>query len=698
MDINRLMTDAVEAHHNGRHAEARAVYDRILADMPDQPDALHYRGLLRHQTGDTQGALSDLAAAVQGRGNDPGIRFNYAEVLREAGDAAAALEHYRKVISAAPGDADARFGLANAAFDLGHFRDAAEAYRAAIRLNPNDPEFHNNLGNALAQLGFVEEATEAYRQAVRLAPDYIEATTNLADILGLGGHGGEAREVWAELDQRLARARREDTEARIARARARVSLGDSAAAVRLLETAAAAGAPATRAEMEQIGWTWAQMQRWRAALEAFQAAADAGTPDPALECQIGNALIELRQPEAAHEAYSRAETLAPGHIPALLGAGRALQQVGQFEDAAEKYRAVIAAEPGNGLAWYQLASARQLEAGDELGRLRALAADPEHPEEVRESMHFAAGDVLDRLGEYDAAFAHYAAGNAMRSARNPFDLAGWRAQTDRLIELFDAEFFKQRKGFGDPGDLPVFVLGMPRSGTTLTEQILASHPEAHGAGELYELEDTVRRARLALPDNAAEAAYPGFFAALAEEDSARLGADHIARLRACDESAARVVDKMPGNFARLGAIALLLPGAQVVHTRRNAVDTCLSCYFQNFRSLEFTFDLEVLGGFFRDYLRLMAHWEKALPLEIFDLRYEDLTGDPEPWSRKLVAHTGLAWDDACLAYHKGARPIATASTWQARQPVYTTSVERWKRYEKHLGPLIEALGDAADMA
>lgn len=711
MDVNRLMSGAVEAHQSGRLADARAAYDRILVAFPENADALHYRGLLRHQAGEPQ-ALDDIARAVELRPRDLGFRFNLAEVLRETGRPEESLGHYKKVIEAAPGDGDARFGLANALFELSAYTDAVHQYKAATRAIPEDPEIHNNLGNALMELGEVEAASQAYATAVQLAPDYVDAACNLAMAHESMGEPGRAREVWSKVDAGLDKVAPDagnTAQHLVTRARVRMGLGDSIGALDLLErlqtlndSGSAAQQDMTGELHEQVGWTWSQMHRWSDAARHYQAAIESQGPTPGLLCLMGNVLTELQRPELALDTYTDALELAPDNGAAILGAGQALQQTGRFEEAATRYREAIGINPADGAAWYQLAATRLLDEDAELDRLRSLLQRPDISPEMQVSMHFAAAEVLDRMGDHDEAFAQFKAANDLAITRKPFDAEGWVRQTDRLVEVFDREYFttrkdterkdSERKDNGTTSNIPVFIVGMPRSGTTLAEQILASHPAVHGAGELYELEDTVRRARAGHPDQP----YPDCFEAITASEAAALGAGHVDRLKVRAPAAARIVDKMPGNFTRVGVIALLMPDAQIVHTSRGAIDTCLSCYFQNFRSLKFTSDFADIAAVYRDYRRQMEHWRDVAPINILDLRYEDMIADQETWSRKLVAHTGLEWDPACLEFHKSERPIATASIWQARQPVYSSSVARWKRYEKHLGPLIDALGPFAD--
>ena len=261
---------------------------------------------------------------------------------------------------------------------------------------------------------------------------------------------------------------------------------------------------------------------------------------------------------------------------------------------------------------------------------------------------------------------------------------------DGLIAVCTPGYFERVRSFGVDSDVPVFVVGMPRSGTTLAEQILASHPCACGAGELHDIGQIVIKLAEGLggPEQ-----YPNSLGRLDPAPVRALAEAYLDQLRQRCGEAARVVDKMPLNYQHLGVIAALFPRARVVHCRRDPIDTCLSCYFQDFaRPLPFGPDLAHLGHHYREYERLMAHYTRVLPLPLFELRYEELTADQEAVSRRLLDFCGLDWDDRCLRFHETARTVNTSNALQVRQPLYRSSVGRWKRYEAHLAPLLEALG------
>ena len=302
-------------------------------------------------------------------------------------------------------------------------------------------------------------------------------------------------------------------------------------------------------------------------------------------------------------------------------------------------------------------------------------------------LHFALGKMFDDIGDHDRAFAHYLQGNAAKGAY--FSPQYQHGFVKAQIKAFPATLIKKLKGLGTESDLPVFVVGMPRSGTTLVEQILASHPQVHGAGELPDIGTIASTIPKHLPDGAS---YPAGISKAPEGLLKGFGESYLKRVRELAPDAKRIVDKMPVNFNHLGLIATMFPNAQIIHCRRDALDTCLSCYFQNFANGQnYAFDLVHLGLYYRWYERLMAHWNRVLPGRIFEVSYEELVAKPKKVAPALVGHCGLEWDPACIEFHKSERPIKTASRWQVRQPLYKTSIKRAKPYKKHLAPLIEIL-------
>ncbi len=425
------------------------------------------------------------------------------------------------------------------------------------------------------------------------------------------------------------------------------------------------------------------------AIEPLQQAAQLLPGTPAVLHTLGRTYLRARRIPEAIRWLERAIASQPDFAPsrqslaeAHLAQGRLLTEAGRFDDAAGSLERSIALAPSQGAASHALVSSRRLTEADRplVARILSRLEAPELAERPRMTLHFAAGKALDDLGDYQGAIRHFDAANAIRARLCPFDRVVFEQRVDRLIARFTRELFAAHASVGGDDETPVLVLGMPRSGTTLVERILSSHPEVAGGGELpFWNEQGLRWADAPL-------------AALAESAEPMRG-DYLRILRAIGPDALRVTDKMPFNFLWIGLVHLVLPRARVVHCRRNPVDTCLSIYATHFSSdWAAASDRGGLVSYYRQYLRLMAHWRTVLPSDrLLEVDYEDATASPEPAARRLVAFCGLDWDPACLQPERNRDTVRTASKWQARQPIYRTSVERWRHYEPWLGELRELL-------
>jgi Flp pilus assembly protein TadD len=399
---------------------------------------------------------------------------------------------------------------------------------------------------------------------------------------------------------------------------------------------------------------------------------------------LGMTLGTVGRVGEARAWIERALGLQPQNVSALCSLGWLASVEGRFEEAETLFRRAVAIEPRRSLAWAPIAGLRRMTPADRdwLESVTQLVAQGVPPLEEA-SLQFALGKYFDDLGEFAEAFGHYQRGNELhKQLAAPYDRAARTAFVDDMVRVYTRQRFAQPAHASD-SQRPVFVVGMMRSGTSLVEQILASHPRVAGAGELHfwpsVFREHERRLRCDVPDRAL----------------ARLLADSYLRvLGRCSPDAMRVVDKSNFNADFLGLIHLVLPNARIVYVRRDPIDTCLSCYFARFaNSLNFTVDLADLSHYYREHHRLMMHWRSSLPTgTLLEVAYEDLVADQEPWSRRIIEFTGLEWDPRCLEFHRTKRPVLTASNWQVRQPVYSRSVRRWRNYEKYLGPLLDLHG------
>jgi tetratricopeptide (TPR) repeat protein len=564
-----------------------------------------------------------------------------------------ALKHLRQAVVSRPKAAVFHTHMGVVCRASGRLDEAVARHRRAIALDPRLAIAHNNLGNALRDKGESEDAEARFREALSLDPAYVEAHHNLGLVLR---ERGAIEEAEAHFRQAL---------------RLNPAYGDA---------------------YNELGGLLRKRADYEAAADCFRACVTHKPGFAPAYVNLATALQTLGKFEEAPHLFRRALELDPKLSEAYVGLSSVALQEGNVAEAAACSRKAIALKPDLAGAYLTLAYHGKDKDGlreDELRTLEALAERPDLAEEHRSDCYFALAKIYEEAGDHERAFAFARKANEIEHRRTAYSPENNADFIRRSIATFGPAFFAERRGWGSPSERPVFILGLPRSGTTLIEQIVASHPRAFGAGELVAMLEMVED----LPALAGgEADYPECVTALDREAAGRLAERYLGALAAEDTKAARVTDKLPFNFRHLGLIALLFPKARVVHCRRDPRDVAVSCYFLKFlKPISFAYSLTDFGRYYRQYEWLMDHWRAVLPLPLLELQYEELVADPEAKTRELVSFCGLAWDDRCLEFHRTQRPVRTASATQVRQPVYAGSVGRWRRYERFLAPLFEAL-------
>lgn len=448
------------------------------------------------------------------------------------------------------------------------------------------------------------------------------------------------------------------------------------------------GLGATANEFE-LGLAALDARRCEDAVEHFRRVLTAIPENPAAHNNLGLAYHELERYHEALFHYRRAVALQPKLADPYNNIGNLLVELGRFQEAQTVFSIAVSLAPGRGAFQWNLAGVTQFVVGDDRigGMEAALAGEGSVADEDRIALHFALSKAYSDCADHQLSFRHLLAANQLKRRHTEYDEAKTLDEMERIARVFDRALIERMAGNGDPSDRPVFIVGMPRSGTTLVEQILASHPGVNAAGERYDLD------RIAKSLGDASIAFPEIVAALDGTALRNLGWGYLAGLRISNPAAKRVTDKMPWNFRFLGLIALILPNARIVHVVRDPIDTCLSCFSKLFaRNQEFSYDLGELGRYYRGYRRLMDHWRIVLPAGMMiETRYEDLITDIEGQARRIVSHCGLSWVEACLTFEKTDRPVRTASAVQVRQPLYQTAADRWRPYRDMVAPLLEAL-------
>jgi tetratricopeptide (TPR) repeat protein len=571
---------------------------------------------------------------------------------RQAGRLQAAEQIYRQILAAEPNHAEAQANLGNALREQGKLDEAVSFLQRALQLKPDFAPAHNNLGVALNAQGKLDEALACYRRALELKADFAQAHNNL----------GAALKDQGKLDGAIACCRRA-LELKPDFAQAHYNLG--------------------RAFQDQ-GKLDGAIACYRRALELKPDYADA-------HVSLGNALEGQGKLAEAVACCRRALELKPNFAEAHGSLGNALAAMGDLQGAEDCFRAALQHNSRFAEAHYKLAELLGGKLPDkDLAAQRRLLEEMELTDAQRLFLHFGLAQVLDARGECAEAAEHLDRGNALqlskwRNCGQEYDPKEHEFLITQLIRVYTPDFFQRVRGFGLESEIPVFVVGLPRSGTTLIEQILASHRQVFGAGEIQLARDTMA----ALGGQGAD-----FIEGLGQLDrqtAGRLASRHLERLRALNPAALRIVDKMPDNYLYLGLLASLFPRAKLIHCRRDLRDVAVSCWMTHFREVRWANDQQHIASRFHQYQRMMEHWRKVLPVPLLEVDYEETVADLEGVARKLVAWCGLAWEPTCLEFHQAKRPVRTASAVQVRQPVYRTSVGRWEHYEQALASLFARL-------
>ena len=442
-------------------------------------------------------------------------------------------------------------------------------------------------------------------------------------------------------------------------------------------------------------------EKFSAAAKAF-ATAISLKPDfvDALQ-NYAEALRELGRPAEGRALLTRAVALRPHDAELHIALGVVLQELGDIDEAKKEMATALQCDPSVLAAYYHLARASKVSPGDGLlDRMEARFRDRDSlSSEPRAMLGFALAKAYDDVGRYDDAFTRLAEANRQVRSELVYDEDGERRRFDRLRRAFTADLLADAGDCGSPSETPIFIVGFPRSGTTLTEQILASHPDVHGAGEQSILTDVASSNVLCIENgDGISQTFPESLASLPKDRFRMAGEWYAKQLGEGHQAELRITDKLPANFMFIGLIRLILPRARIIHVRRSAMDTCLSCFFQRFRkeSIPYAYELGELGRHYRMYLDLMTHWRSVMPEGSFaEVQYENLVDNLESEARRIVDFCGLSWDERCLAFHQSGRAVRTASVTQVRQPIFRSSVKRWRRYEKFLAPLMEAIGETA---
>ena len=640
---------AMRALQAGRVGEAESICRRALPANRQEPNLMCLLGEINLRQRRPQEAQTWYGRVLKKLRDYPRALEGMGLALLADGRPKEAAEFLGRAAEAAPGRSSTRFALGRALAEAGHGAEAERAVKEGFRLNPRKAA----LAKAEeAQLqGRLEEAEKILRDTLAQDPDNPRALRMLG-MLALEANRFKA-------------------------------------ARRMLEKAV---------ELDPgfvMGWNdlanfHMKQDRYDKALELVGKAI---ALDPKMAHSFvmrGNILSKAQRHEEALQAYDEALGISPLNPGALSGKGHVLKTIGRQPESIDAYRRCIGAHPHFGEAYWSLANLKTFDFdADEVDVMERMVAEPELADEPKVNFHLSLGKHYENRGDYDRAFDNYRRGNELRRRHEIYDPVQTQVIHDRIIRVFDGAFFAEREGWGDSDPAPILIVGLPRSGSTLIEQILASHSMVEGTMELPDLARTIGELSKRAPG---KSEYPEAARPLDEAAVRALGQGYLDSTMRYRTPLPRFIDKMPNNFASIGFLRLILPNAKVINARRHPLDSCLGSYKQLFfKGQSFTYDPFELGHYYLQYQRIMDHWHEVLPGHVLDVHYEDMVADQEGQTRRILEYLGLPWEESCLRFYETDRAINTASSEQVRQPIYTGAVHFWRNYEHHLGELIETL-------
>lgn len=625
----------------------------ILRVVPQHASALLILAAAKRRQGDASGALALLEPIAASHGGHAIVHYELGlayEALRRGEEAVASL---RRAVELKPDLGDAWRALADHLHAIGDTEGADEAYAKHLRFSIRDPRLLE-AGAALVD-NRIAVAENLLRTHLKQYPTDIAAIRMLAEVAArLGRHA--------------------DAEALL---------------TRCLELA-----PSFTAARHNLASILHRQGKASQALAHADQVLAQDPSNPGYRNMKAAILGQVGEYAKAIDIYREVLAEYPGQPKAWMSFGHSLKSAGQTAESIAAYRRSTELEPKFGEAWWSLANLKtfRFEPAD-LATMRAQLDRPDLTEADRFHFHFAIGKALEDAGEWEGSFRHYAEGNRLRKQLIRYDADDNTAALRRSKTLFTKQFFDERAGFGDPRPDPIFIVGLPRSGSTLIEQILSSHSQVEGTMELPDVIGIARELG-GRRNRSQESKYPEILATMGAADMTALGARYLEQTRVQRKTPAPFfIDKMPNNFAHVGLIRLMLPNAKIVDARRHPLACCFSAFKQHFaRGQHFTFDLADIGRYYRDYVELMAHFDAVLPGRVHRVLYERMVEDTGGEVRRLLDYCGLPFEEGCLRFYENERAVRTASSEQVRQPIYREGVDHWRHFEPWLGPLREALG------
>lgn len=690
LSIPQALTLTSRLINNNRVAEAKSLLGKVLKAAPKNAEAIHLTGVALHREGKVAAALTAMEQAVVLEPRNSIYLGNLCELCRQQGRLDDAIRFGERAIGENSTSVSALANLGICYYDKTNYDKARNLQERALSFDSNYIPSLNNLGSIAKQNKEYEKAQAFYERVLAIKPDHVESLSNLGAVHLVSERLNDALETSVMALSINANY----VEAHCNRGATLMLLNRRQEAFEAYNTAIKIKPHYFQAILG-LAKLYLTGNKLAEALKAVQLAIQIRPEDADGHGVLGDVQVALGATDAAKNSFATARRIDPEHVVSILSTGHLAVELGDFPEAEALFNEVLRIDEGNLSAKTALITTRKIEKDDSaFSALLDIAGDIDHMFDLKAiPLHFALGKGFEDLKEYAKAFEQYVAGCKRKRKHVHFESENFAHKISAIKAFFSAESISNMRGTGCEDDTPIFVLGMPRSGTTLTEQIIASHSQVFGAGELQDLLQLARK-----PPGAGPSGFPGSFEGCNNDLLAATGEAYAIGLKKRAPEARRITDKMPANFQLVGLIHLALPNAKIVHVRRNPVDTCLSNFSKNFAhsNQPQSYDLREMGLYYRQYHELMEHWRTVLPADAwYEVDYEKLVEETEDQSRKLIEYCGLEWEPRCLDFHTTQRSVKTASVTQVRQPIYKTSVERWRSYSQYLGPLFDALGPLA---
>jgi len=673
---------------HAQRKDALTSMNKALELLPEDCEVHNNLGVVLNDLGQFDEAENRYRRSLEIKPDFAEAHYNLGILFRERGRFDDAIASYRQALKCNPDYAVAHGNLGIVLHDLGRLDDAVESYQRALKINPKAAEIHFNHGNALHSLGQIDGAIKSYRCALKVKPDFAEAHNNLGVILRNLGQFDEAIgsfHIALEIKPNFSEAH--------------YNLGNALRDLGRLDDAVKSYSHALEIKSDNIeaqcnlGNSLRDLGRLDDAVKSYYLALAIKPDFSEAHYNLGNALRDLGRLDDALKSYSLALESKPDYIDVFNSLCDTLMEVGKTDEAESCINQALVLAPNDPVTLTTALSYIKYQKDDpRFSQLEPIYSRRESlPIDKRVRLNFAMGKAMESIGQYHEAFAAYKEGNLLHSQKYRFDEAEENLILEKKYNLFSSDKLKNFASAAanlphmEEERVPIFIVGMPRSGTTLIEQMLSSHADIYGAGELTILGDLAKKAELLLletPD------VKDTLLALR-----KLGREYCDQVWKRAPDAKFITDKLPGNYQHLWLIHLMLPNAKIIHSIREPMDTCFSCYALPFTfGHEYSYEMETLGRQYLRYKKLMKHWHDVLPLgRILDVRYEDNISNSERELRRILDYLGLPWDPACLKFHESDRVVRTASVAQVRKPIYSSSVARWRNFEKYLSPLRETM-------